>query len=334
MARLAAALVATVVVAGCGTVSQTASTGDVIPWLPLTPNLVPPPAPWQSTMPIPAGTPACTADQLQGAVIGHNGAMGNFFTYFAISGLGPGECYLDGTPSVTLLDAAGRVVAFRQRAPYLPYLQAGPALVEPGPAPPPDTALKYGQAGFAIDWVTQPEFCPGSQPAVVSTALIAVPAGGTLSLRVPTESAGYACKGLGVSSFAGPYIPAASPPTPVLPAADLQVTGAVRAGQWLQYRVTLTNDTLQPIDLVARCPTYEEEMFADLVNGSPPLGGKHIYALNCKPAGTLPSGKGRTFEMKYQVVPDAPPGDYTLVFMLGYWNAMTTHVEAPVKVTA
>ena len=127
--------------------------------------------------------------------------------------------------------------------------------------------------------------------------------------------------------------PAPSPQPAPLPEIDLQAPGTVGAGGSLEYRVTLTNDGHQPLDLVALCPTYEEEMFADIVHGSPPLGGKHIYALNCAPAGTLQPGAARAFQMIFKVPAGATPGTYTLVFNLGYWNAMTKLNQVAVKVT-
>jgi hypothetical protein len=110
----------------------------------------------------------------------------------------------------------------------------------------------------------------------------------------------------------------------------MQVPSTGRVGVGLPYLVTLTNDHAQALDLIALCPTYEEELFADLVKGSPPLGGKHIYSLNCGPAGVLNPGSSVTFQMVFLVPVDAAPGKYTLVFMLGYWNAMTSFSQAPV----
>jgi hypothetical protein len=70
-----------------------------------------------------------------------------------------------------------------------------------------------------------------------------------------------------------------------------------------------------------------------LVNGSPPLGAKHIYSLNCGPVGLLKPGAAVTFQMVFKVPADAAPGKYTLVFMLGYWNAMTNSAEALVTIS-
>jgi hypothetical protein len=72
-------------------------------------------------------------------------------------------------------------------------------------------------------------------------------------------------------------------------------------------------------------------LFADIVRGSPPLGGKHIYALNCGEARPVQPGASVTFQMVFLVPPDAAPGSYTLTFGLGYWNAMTSFAQATVR---
>ena len=71
----------------------------------------------------------------------------------------------------------------------------------------------------------------------------------------------------------------------------------------------------------------------DVVNGIPPLGGKHLYALNCGPAGLLKPGAGLTFEIVFMVPAEAAPDKYTLMFGLGYWNGISTFTQAPVTVT-
>src|SRR4029077_16130305 len=94
-------------------------------------------------------------------------------------------------------------------------------------------------------------------------------------------------------------------------------------GNPLESLFTRKNETTQPMNLASECPNYEEEMFADIVAGSPPLGGKHLDRLNCAPAGTLAPGASRIFQMVFNVPADATPGTYTLVFQMGYSNAMT-----------
>jgi hypothetical protein len=124
----------------------------------------------------------------------------------------------------------------------------------------------------------------------------------------------------------------AKPPLP-LPAISLELPLSGRIGQPLEYRMTMTESQGQPLDLIALCPTVEEELFADIVNGSGPLGGKHIYSLNCKPVGTLKPGAQVTFNVVYKVTADAAPGNYTLMFGLGYWNAISSVLETPVTIT-
>lgn len=335
MARVAVALAALVLLAGCAGVHRlgTSASGGVIPWLPLPANFSSSPEPSPQPIPVPDGTRGCTTQQLQGAVIGRNGATGRIYVGFAFSALGESACYLRGTPFVTLLDGAGQRLPFQQRA-QDPPVQPVPVLVEPGPLPVPGAELKRGEAGLDIDWDTQPEACPKDKEVLVASALITVPGGGALAVKVPEEPGAYPCQGLGVSPFVTAYLPAEATPPPPLPAIGVKAPAEARVGQTLQYYVTLTDDTNGPMNLVAMCPNYEEELFADIVNGSPPLGGKHFYQLNCKPAGNLAPGQSVTFEMLLPVPGDATPGAYTLIFNLGYTNAMTKFAqEATVKIS-
>lgn len=335
MPRAVLAVVGLLLMAGCQSPEQASSSpvpsGQVIPWLPLTPSLSLP-SPSSGPQLIPANTPACQAQDLGVVVTGSNGATGHLVTSFGFAGI-TGECYLDGTPSVELMDSSGHGIAIRQHQPFFPPQQPGRALIQLGPLPLPDTKLEPGQVGLTIDWVTQPEACPGAQPVAPAHALISIPAGGILSVAIPVEPAAYACQGLGVSDFEGPYIPIALPSTPPLPAIGMQVPGAVRPGQDLGYLVTLTNGS-QPDDLVALCPNYEEELIGDEALRNVLVGGtKHIYALNCAAAGTLRPQASATFQMIFNVPADATPGKYTLMFGLGYWNGVTSYAQAPVTIS-
>jgi hypothetical protein len=127
--------------------------------------------------------------------------------------------------------------------------------------------------------------------------------------------------------------PAQAIPPPPLPEISLELPLRAQVGQPLEYRVTLTESRSQPLDLVALCPTLEEELFADISTGKGPLGGKHVYSLNCKPVGTLKPGAHVTFRMVFKVPADAAPGTYTFTFGLGYWNAMTSLLQAPVTIS-
>ncbi len=340
MVRAAVGVLVLVLMAGCqrlpAPVSALSSppappSGNAVPWTPLEPKLTaPPPSPGPA--PLPPGTLPCQANDLVASVIGSNGATGHIITSFGFAGA-RADCYLDGTPSVGILDSKGSPIDFRQQTPYFPPTHPGRALIEPGPAPAPYTALKLGQAGLNIDWITQPESCPGvdAPPRVEpATAVIAIPAGGIVEIPIPLEPAAYACAGLGVGVFEGPYVPIQPGPPPPLPAISMQVPAGGRIGQALPYLVTLTSDRNQPSDFTSLCPNYEEELFADIVRGSPPLGGKHIYALNCVEAGPIQPGASVTFQMVFLVPRDAAPGTYTLTFGLGYWNSMTSFAQAVV----
>jgi hypothetical protein len=266
-------------------------------------------------------------------VIAQNGAGGHIFVSFRFAGANRGPCFLDGTPAIGLMDSSGHALAFRQLPPFgASTTQPGPALIEPGPAPAAGLGLKVGQADLTIDWVTQPEACPpGFPPVVPAKALVGIPAGGILTIAVPPEPAAYLCSGLGVGGFEGPDIPIQPSPPPPLPAISMQVPSTGRVGVALPYLVTLTNDHPQALNLIALCPTYEEELIAeDPTKGGAPLGGKHLYALNCGPAGSIPAGQAVTFQIVFLVPVDAAPGKYTLFFGLGYWNAITSYSQATV----
>jgi Protein of unknown function (DUF4232) len=330
MVRLSLALGAAALLVACGAVHPlTASTSpvpsnrSVVPWLPLAADLTPIPVPSPKAVPVPAGTPACTLAELESAFVGSNGAGGHVLTSFEFATRGSTACQLDGTPNITLLDASGHDLGFKNRAPFFPNEVSGPALVEPGAAPAPYQGLKYGQTGLTIDWISQPEFCPGDGGAKVANVKIAIESVGTLTIAIPDEPAGYRCQGVGVGALADPPIEDNSPPEPPIPTVTMTSPANVKAGAALRFVVTLSNPTKLPIDLRAHCPNYEEELFADMQNGSPPLGGKHFYRLNCEAAGILMPGKPMAFAMVLQVPAAAARGTYTLVFNIGSSNAMT-----------
>jgi hypothetical protein len=274
-------------------------------------------------VPVPPGTPICAASNLEGAFTGRNGAGGHVLISFAFTVRGTQACKVDGTPAVALLDSAGRDLGFKDRVLFASDELSGPALVEPGPVPAEGEGLKFGQAGLTIDWVSQPEACPPGEPASnISAVRIQIANVGAFTYRLPQVPVAYACQGVGVGALAEPPVEVQGPPEPPVPDPAIIAPTKVKAGAQLQYVVTLTNPTKLPIDLRLHCPNYEEELFADIVHGSPPLGGKHFYALNCKAAAELQPGKPRSFAMVLQVPADATPGNYTLIFNIGISNAM------------
>jgi Protein of unknown function (DUF4232) len=330
MVRLSLALGAAALLVACGAVhpltastSPVPSNGSVVPWLPLAADLTPLSVPSPQAVPVPAGTPACTLAELESAFVGSNGAGGHVLTSFEFATRGSTACQLDGTPNITLLDASGHELGFKNRAPFFPDEVSGPALVEPGAAPAPYEGFKYGQVGLTIDWISQPEFCPGDGGVKVAKVRIGIAGVGTLTIGIPDEPAGYRCQGVGVGALADPPIQDNAPPEPPAPDASIAAPSKVKAGDQLRFVVTLSNSTKLPIDLRTHCPNYEEELFFNIQAGSPPLGGKHFYRLNCEAAGILMPGKPMAFAMILQVPADATRGIYTLVFNIGSSNAMT-----------
>jgi hypothetical protein len=325
MARLTSALAVAALLSACGALHPLASAQSaVVPWLPLPADMTPRPVASPQAVPVPPGTPICAASELEGAFTGRNGAGGHALESFAFSARGVKACQVEGTPVITLLDAAGHDLGFKNRAPFFPNEVSGPALVLPGPVPFEAEGLKYGQAGLTIDWVTQPEACPpGAAGSQVSTVRIAIANVGSFSYRLPQVPEAYACQGVGVGALAEPPVDVQGPPEPPVPNPAIIAPTKVTAGAQLQYMVMLTNPAKLPIDLRLHCPNYEEELFADIVHGSPPLGGKHFYALNCRVAGVLQPGERVSFAMVLQVPADATPGSYTLIFNIGISNAMT-----------
>jgi hypothetical protein len=324
MVKPVLALTGVVLIAACGAVHPLTEGLGPVPWLPLPADITPTPIASPQAVRVPPDTPVCTASELKGAYTGSNGATGHVEVSFAFASSGMKACYVEGTPAITLLDAAGHDLGFKNHAPYFADEVSGPALVQPGPTPVPYEGLKYGQARLTIDWVSQPEACPPGEPASqVSAVRMVIANVGTFTFQIPPTPVAYACQGVGVGDLAEPPLQVEAPPEPAVPEPAIVAPAKVKAGEQLKYVVTLTNPTKQPIDLRRNCPNYEEELFADIVRGSPPLGGKHFYALNCKAAGVLEVGKPMSFAMVLQVPADAVPGSYTLVFNIGISNAMT-----------
>jgi hypothetical protein len=165
-------------------------------------------------------------------------------------------------------------------------------------------------------------------------AKITLPSGGpALTITLPAAPGAYTCQGLGIGSFEGPPPPVVQYVVLPLPATTLKVPSSVRAGTALVYELTLTNSTQQPMDLVASCPNYGEQLFLSDSRGGPPRAIKPLFQLNCKPAATLLPGASLNFEMQLAVPNDEAPGPYQLFFTIGYWNAMTTPVGSPVTVS-
>ena len=102
----------------CGSVrivDKTAVATDYVSWAPLTPTgiqieapTVPPSPPY----PIPDGTPSCTASQLEGTLAYTGGSGGgNSVLTILFRDKASTDCVVDGFPDVSVLDAAGNLLA-------------------------------------------------------------------------------------------------------------------------------------------------------------------------------------------------------------------------------
>jgi Protein of unknown function (DUF4232) len=307
----------------------------VIPWLPLPAQFEAPVSPSPTPSPLPAGTKSCTSAQLKVNDLGRNGAGGTVFRYFGFAGRGPGRCFVEGTPAVELFDRAGRKLPFHPRAPLGGAGPTAPILVEPGPLPKFGTNLQPGQAGLGIEWVSQPEQCPGSAAVDIASASITLATGGpALTVALAPPAGGYTCQGLGIGTFAGPPPPIEEPPVLPLPAITLKTPSSVRAGQVLEYQVMLTNDTLESIDLVANCPNYGQELFPNASSGNPTPVMKPLFQLNCAVAGAILPNATLNFEMRLTVPRETAPSPYFIVFQLSYWNSYSDPASGTLRVTS
>src|SRR6266699_2502734 len=108
-------------VAACGPLhplSAASAPAGTIPWKALPADLTPIPVPAPQARPVPPGTPVCTAGILAGAAGGSQGATGHVIASFVFAGTGKIDCYVDGTPTLTVLDGAGKALPFALHAPF------------------------------------------------------------------------------------------------------------------------------------------------------------------------------------------------------------------------
>ncbi|HET9847444.1 MAG TPA: DUF4232 domain-containing protein [Candidatus Dormibacteraeota bacterium] len=285
-----------------------ATEANVIPWIAATPSAATPtPRPT-----IPVGTPTCMAQNLSAQFDGGQG-LGGGQLVASVSFMNRGDvaCYLQGVPSLSLIDAQGHLIQTHNSG-YLASNGDDPVLLAAhGTTRQASVSIVWP----AIDITTGGGDCPAPAAATIRVGL---PRGGEM-LTVSTAQAAMLqitvapCRGaIAVGAFQA--VEAAVEPTPVAHpfAYHLVAPASVRAGSDLHYTISLTNITKTAATFDS-CPVYQEDLYAGDGAAGPPLG-KHLYVLNCRPVGSMSPGTTVTFAMVLDVPSSAPTGRYTLLW--------------------
>lgn len=310
------AALATVLVAACGSApapatSKSATTSSV-PWLPLAPTHQYIAAPAVTPPPLPPGTPECKAGQLEGESMGEAGAAGNVNMPLQVRNRSATACYVHGYPDVTVLDAAGRVLArgaglqgrgtYFEDGPDVPVLLPPRTPGLPAPTMPISPRNVKGQAFMNLSWYDCPplpkashlalDLSDGSGRLVIPFALQAYYSDACGNGQVQTPSVFR-------SPFGATGIP--WPPTPdTIPVTTkISAPPSVKRGTTLVYFVSIRDDGQRDYELQP-CPDYVE-FLAGIKNGP-------SYQLNCAPVGNIAAGRSVSFEMRLPISVGQPTG--------------------------
>jgi hypothetical protein len=314
--------------------------GPLIPWAALPPTGAYPqaanPSP-TAAIPVPPGTPACRASQLEVGLLGFQGATGHTDMPLALRNRSGAACVLNGYPYVTVVDAGGRALApvngnefrdtFFDQLPALPVLMLAETPPLPVVTPGPQQGASRGQAVMNLTWVD----CRHPQAARLWLDLPS--AGGRLVVPFATAATSSpACDGnpgLPSELARGPLLAAGftTLPSPDYIATVLTVSAPaqVRRGTTLVYHVTLSNTDARPYPLDP-CPDFNEF-----------VGAKQAiarYQLNCTPAGSLAPGAQVTFEVHLDFPAAMTPGPYTLEWALIDGRLEKPYADAPITVVS
>jgi Protein of unknown function (DUF4232) len=340
MGRLVTSMtVLLVLTVACGSVPHHPAP-RVVEWLALSPSgLVisasPPPA--TAPVPIPAGTRACKAAQLEGVKGPGNAAGGHLDQLIVLRNRSGVACVLEGYPDLAVLAADGTTLASvageTGRGTFFPSGPSVPILMLPGTAPlsttydPEAPFGARGQSHLDIEWLD----CKTPIPA----QLRVTPPGDSAPLLVafpgPAEHSA-ACDGptpASPSITRGPFEPSGytwpPQPVPISTAITIAAPASVRRGSVLQYTVTLSNHGDQPYQLNP-CPDYIEF-----------LGGKvarYVYALNCAPVSAIAPAASVTFAMEMTIPATVATGPSGITWALSDGRVFPSEATTPIQVTA
>lgn len=315
-AAWAAIVCAGLIATGCGAVhlNQAASVSpspSYVPWLPLTATNVFPEAPGASPAPpepIPAGTSECTSRELaMAASFLGGGAGGHTDMPVEFRDVGPTTCYLQGYPDVTILSAAGKVLAEGSGAagrgtffdpqwvePIL--LHPGTQFASPGQTPP------LGQARLNIEWWD-------CDLPTAATIRISLPDAGGVMTAPFAVKAGYSptCDGgpgPRSGAYRGQFLPTGLEWPPAAKTLSIGISikapSSAKRGSSLTYYVTLTNLDVQAY-VLDPCPDYIEILGPKLVVAE--------YQLNCASVMRILPGAAVTFQMRLALPTTTPVGN-------------------------
>jgi hypothetical protein len=300
---------------GCGSVHtlSAAKSNPGVPWLPLPPAHQSVDAPLATPVPpipVPASTPECQAGQLEGVVSGAGAAAGNVDTPLLFRNTGAADCWLEGYLGITMVDAAGRVLAtstgsdnegtfFADGPVTIILLLAGTPPLVSGRG----MNAAYGVRGQA--WMNMSWYDCSSPQA--SHAIVDLPRGGRFSMPVTLggEANGACFPGSTFKPviFRGPLSPGGVEWPPgrdyISVRVSIQAPASAHRGSNVDYTVTLTNLSGRDYDM-RPCADYVESFDWKKVG--------QTYQLNCLPVTTIRPGGSATFSMRAEVPASLAPG--------------------------
>lgn len=277
-------------VAPTGT-SPSSSLAELVPWVnrPLPAYVAPSPTPY------PTGASPCRTTQLR---IGgtHTGiGMSQAVLEVSLVNTGPAACLLHGQPRVSGITGSG----VRVTLPARPGPTFAGALVPADIAPGDHGYLDLGTGSACGTGADQ------MQSTTYRELVFIMPDGATMGSHL-TFNAG-SC-GVIVDQLGLPMTAEGQPsPGPLAGlTARLDVPSSVAAGSVLDYAVTLSNPTAQPIAL-SPCPAYTEWSSALMTTESKETPGL-TYRLNCDTVTSIPPGASVTYAMKLDIPASALVG--------------------------
>jgi hypothetical protein len=325
--RTVIALLAVTLLAACNSSSPSAS---YVPWLPLPRGnqyvTLPSPSP---PVAIPMGTAPCRAAQLEGRFVGTSGAN----TPVVLRNQSSTQCYLNGVPDLTIVDAQGAVLVNvagadgvgTQFDQYIAAVDVLMAVGTPGLesiGSPDAQSLTPGLAFLNVSWT-------GCSQEPASQLWLDLPAGGgRLVVAYPVTAPDPSTCGTNSPLIRDPFKPTgvAWPPPPDYTRLQYTIDSPQTAthGSTLEFFVTIRNLSSRDYTLDP-CPDYS--------NALVPNGPVTYFQLNCAAAGPIKPGRSERFQMKFDIPPTTATGPWQLLFGLVEDGVTPPSAIVPITIT-